>query len=219
MRRAGPFSARRTARSFPSPAPCRRQGEGTLLVYGIRAGAFLAGGAGPEAIKVEVRLVESTGAETQIQARFGEQKLVAVFRERLDVSIGTSLKLTPDLEPRRPPVRPGNCCAPEMIDQREDTASSIARCRDRCNPRRKIRQGGLFDASVPATMMVDPGEVVVVETLSGEPWDLPQDGEYEVLPEHEPVLNDCERGPGQHLVTGPGSAQARGTSGAMSPRR
>lgn len=89
-----------------------------------------------------------------------------------------------------------------MIDQREDTVI------DRQMPKRlqstpQTVKWGLFDASVPAIMMVDPGEVVVVETLSGEPWDLPQDGEYEVLPEHEPVLKDCERGPGCHLVTGP----------------
>ncbi len=71
--------------------------RGTPLVYGIRPEHFSLGGAGPEAIEVEVRLVESTGAETQIQARFDKQNLVAVFRERLDVSIGTSLKLTPDM--------------------------------------------------------------------------------------------------------------------------
>ena len=62
---------------------------------------------------------------------------------------------------------------------------------------------GLFDASVPPVLTIDPGDTVVIETLSGEPWDLPQNGEHEVLPEHRTVLDGCERGPGCHLVTGP----------------
>lgn len=62
---------------------------------------------------------------------------------------------------------------------------------------------GLFDASVPPVLTVEPGEVVTIETLSGEPWDLPEDGGFAVLPEHRAVLDGCERGPGCHLVTGP----------------
>ena len=60
---------------------------------------------------------------------------------------------------------------------------------------------GMFDSSFPPVLEVDSGDIVTVDTLSGEPDDLPEG--YTVLPEHRAVLAACDRGPGPHLITGP----------------
>ena len=62
---------------------------------------------------------------------------------------------------------------------------------------------GFFDSTTPAVTRVPSGAEVVIETLSGEPNCLPTDPAFEILPEHRPVLEAIEHGPGPHLLTGP----------------
>jgi acetamidase/formamidase len=62
---------------------------------------------------------------------------------------------------------------------------------------------GFFDSSTPAITSVASGSEVVIDTVSGEPPHLPVDGAFEILPEHRPILEQAERGPGPHLLTGP----------------
>ena len=62
---------------------------------------------------------------------------------------------------------------------------------------------GFFDSETPAITSVASGSEVVIHTVSGEPPHLPNDGAFEILPEHRPILEAAERGPGPHLLTGP----------------
>jgi acetamidase/formamidase len=62
---------------------------------------------------------------------------------------------------------------------------------------------GFFDAAIPAVLTVASGDTVILDTLSGEPADLPDDARLSILPEHRAVLEKSERGPGPHLLTGP----------------
>ncbi len=62
---------------------------------------------------------------------------------------------------------------------------------------------GYFDPTIPPALEVDSGSVVTIETISGEPEDLPSDGKFDVLPDHRAVLEQSQRGPGPHLLTGP----------------
>jgi len=69
--------------------------DGRRCIYGIRPEHFALGG---EAIKVEVSVVEPTGSETQVFAKFGSQKIVGVFRERIQTRPGETLVLSPNLD-------------------------------------------------------------------------------------------------------------------------
>jgi acetamidase/formamidase len=62
---------------------------------------------------------------------------------------------------------------------------------------------GFFDSTTPAVIRVASGAEVVIETVSGEPACLPTDPVYEILPEHRPILEAIEHGPGPHFLTGP----------------
>ncbi|MBO0754579.1 MAG: acetamidase/formamidase family protein [Bradyrhizobiaceae bacterium] len=62
---------------------------------------------------------------------------------------------------------------------------------------------GFFDASTPAIAAVASGTEVLIETVSGEPAQIPVDPIYEILPEHRPIHEGAERGPGPHFLTGP----------------
>ena len=63
---------------------------------------------------------------------------------------------------------------------------------------------GLWDATLPPVLKIASGDRVTIETLSGEPEDLPEPGSgFAVLPDHEEVLTRTFRGPGPHLLTGP----------------
>ncbi|MFK8251352.1 acetamidase/formamidase family protein [Ancylobacter terrae] len=65
-------------------------------------------------------------------------------------------------------------------------------------------QWGLWDASVPPVLTVKSGDRVVIDTLSGEPEDLPDPSTgLSVLPDHRAVLESTPRGPGPHMLTGP----------------
>lgn len=62
---------------------------------------------------------------------------------------------------------------------------------------------GLWDARTPPVLTVKPGDSVTVDTLSGEPEDLPENVEFIVLEEHREVLTNAARGTGPHILTGP----------------
>jgi acetamidase/formamidase len=63
---------------------------------------------------------------------------------------------------------------------------------------------GYLDAKREPHLKIDSGEEVVIDTISGEPWDLPA-GEQGVLPDHKAVLQNQrkESGEGVHHLTGP----------------
>lgn len=62
---------------------------------------------------------------------------------------------------------------------------------------------GFFDAATEPVAEVEAGAEIIVDTISGEPQDLPDDPRFTVLPEHRAILAGAERGPGPHLLTGP----------------
>ncbi|MDF2998765.1 MAG: amidase, partial [Xanthobacteraceae bacterium] len=58
-------------------------------------------------------------------------------------------------------------------------------------------QWGLWDAAVPPVLTIASGDRVVIDTLSGEPDDLPDPSSgFAVLPDHREVLASAPRGPG-----------------------
>jgi multiple sugar transport system ATP-binding protein len=67
--------------------------DGRPVVYGIRPEHFVIADDGAEA---QVQVVEPTGAEMQIAARFGSDEIIAVFRERLSFKPGDKIRLKPD---------------------------------------------------------------------------------------------------------------------------
>jgi multiple sugar transport system ATP-binding protein len=71
--------------------------EGQPVVFGTRP-EHLALAAGSEGLPATVVVVEPTGADTQVFAKFGGAELTAVFRERHDFRSGESIRLIPDQE-------------------------------------------------------------------------------------------------------------------------
>lgn len=65
------------------------------VTYGIRPEHLTLGDSG---IAATVSVVEPTGAETQIIARFGSDTLVAVLRERVELNPGDRIHLKPALD-------------------------------------------------------------------------------------------------------------------------
>lgn len=61
---------------------------------------------------------------------------------------------------------------------------------------------GHWDAARKPVLRIASGDSVTIDTLSGEPEDLPAD-ESLLLPEHRAVLAGATRGSGPHLLTGP----------------
>lgn len=61
---------------------------------------------------------------------------------------------------------------------------------------------GYWDAARPPVLRLASGDTVTIDTLSGEPEDLPADAAL-LLPEHRAVLAGAARGSGPHLLTGP----------------
>lgn len=62
---------------------------------------------------------------------------------------------------------------------------------------------GFFDAGLAPAARIASGDTVILETLSGEVADLPDDVSMHLLPEHRAVAEQAERGPGPHFLTGP----------------
>ena len=52
----------------------------------------------PEGVPVEVAVIEPTGSETQVVARLGQQEITVLFRERLSLQPGETIRLAPDLD-------------------------------------------------------------------------------------------------------------------------
>lgn len=61
---------------------------------------------------------------------------------------------------------------------------------------------GFWDAALPPALTVKSGQQVRVDTISGEPEDMP-DGSAETVEGHKEVHAENERGPGPHFLTGP----------------
>jgi acetamidase/formamidase len=61
---------------------------------------------------------------------------------------------------------------------------------------------GYWDAARKPVLRIGSGDRVTIESISGEPEDLPPDGAG-VRPAHREILERIERGPGPHLLTGP----------------
>ncbi|WP_035966857.1 acetamidase/formamidase family protein [Bradyrhizobium sp. YR681] len=65
-------------------------------------------------------------------------------------------------------------------------------------------QWGLWDGRLKPVLRIVSGDRVTIETLSGEPDDLPDPSlGYDSVPGHAEVLASAFRGPGPHLLTGP----------------
>jgi multiple sugar transport system ATP-binding protein len=69
--------------------------DGRPAIYGIRPEHLALGG--PDGVPAEVSVLEPTGLETQVFAKLGDQKIVAVFRQRMTASPGEMLPITPDV--------------------------------------------------------------------------------------------------------------------------
>ena len=69
--------------------------DGRRAIYGIRPEHLTLGGT--EGMPVEVSVLEPTGQETQVFAKVGEQKIVAVFRQRLNAKPGETLPMMPEV--------------------------------------------------------------------------------------------------------------------------
>jgi multiple sugar transport system ATP-binding protein len=69
--------------------------DGRPAIYGIRPEHLTLGG--PDGMPAEVSVLEPTGLETQVFAKLGEQKIVAVFRKRMTAKPGETLPMTPDV--------------------------------------------------------------------------------------------------------------------------
>ena len=67
--------------------------DGHPVIYGIRPEHFAIAEDGAEA---EVLVVEPTGSELQIAAKFGGDEIVAVFRERHNFKPGDKIRLNAD---------------------------------------------------------------------------------------------------------------------------
>lgn len=63
---------------------------------------------------------------------------------------------------------------------------------------------GYWDGSLPPVLSVASGDRIVIDTLSGEPPDLPEPAlGFTVLDNHRAVLQGNAGGPGPHFLTGP----------------
>jgi acetamidase/formamidase len=63
---------------------------------------------------------------------------------------------------------------------------------------------GLWDGRLEPVLRIASGDRVTIETLSGEPDDVPDPSlGFGVVPGHKEVLEGTFRGPGPHLLTGP----------------
>ncbi|MFF0952057.1 ABC transporter ATP-binding protein [Rhizobium leguminosarum] len=66
--------------------------DGRPAFYGIRPEHFALGGE----VTANVTVVETTGSETQVFARIGSQKVIGVFRDRVEDQSGQPMAMTPN---------------------------------------------------------------------------------------------------------------------------
>jgi multiple sugar transport system ATP-binding protein len=69
--------------------------DGQRIVYGVRP-EHLVLADGADGLDAKVVVVEPTGMDTQVFAKFGEVELTAVFRERHEFRAGSTVRLVPD---------------------------------------------------------------------------------------------------------------------------
>ena len=63
---------------------------------------------------------------------------------------------------------------------------------------------GHWDGSLPPVLTIRSGDTVTIDTLSGEPEDLPDaTSGFTIIPGHREVLDAGYVGPGPHFLTGP----------------
>lgn len=63
---------------------------------------------------------------------------------------------------------------------------------------------GLWDGTLKPVLAINSGDTVTIETLSGEPEDMPDPAlGFAVVPGHKEVHASAVRGPGPHFLTGP----------------
>jgi multiple sugar transport system ATP-binding protein len=80
------------------PAPRDTGGvDGQAVVFGTRPEHLSLAPEG-SGLAASVVVVEPTGADTQVFAKYGDTELTAVFRERHDFRAGAPVRLAPDLE-------------------------------------------------------------------------------------------------------------------------
>jgi multiple sugar transport system ATP-binding protein len=79
--------------ALPIPELPKKSVTSRDVYYGIRPEHFTLDDRG---LEVEVSVTEPTGAESQIFAKLGNEKIMAVFRERIDVTPHAKLRLLPD---------------------------------------------------------------------------------------------------------------------------
>lgn len=86
------------------------------------------------------------------------------------------------------------------MDRREDT--TMAEHKLKASP--ETVKWGFWDGALLPVLTISSGDQVTVDTLSGEPPDLPAPSlGFHVMEAHRAVLGSGERGPGPHLLTGP----------------
>jgi acetamidase/formamidase len=68
----------------------------------------------------------------------------------------------------------------------------------------KTVKWGFHDAASEPVLSVESGATVSIDTLTGEPWDMPaEELGMTILPEQADVHQNADRGQGPHMVTGP----------------
>ena len=98
LRRANGTAQVELAGGVSVPAPRDTQGaDGQSIVFGTRP-EHLSLASDGRGLAASVVVVEPTGADTQVFAKFGEVELTAVFRERHDFRAGDAVRLMPDHE-------------------------------------------------------------------------------------------------------------------------
>ena len=98
LRRANGDARVELAGGVTVPAPRDAAGtDGQPIIFGTRPEHLSIAGEG-QGLGASVVVVEPTGADTQVFAKFGETELTAVFRERHDFRAGDAVRLMPDHE-------------------------------------------------------------------------------------------------------------------------
>jgi multiple sugar transport system ATP-binding protein len=69
--------------------------DGRPAIYGIRPEHLVL--SGTDGMPAEVSVLEPTGQETQVFAKVGTHKIVAVFRQRLSAKPGETLPMMPEI--------------------------------------------------------------------------------------------------------------------------
>jgi multiple sugar transport system ATP-binding protein len=72
--------------------PKARPPAGTRAVYGIRPEHLVLD---PEGVPFSIEIVEPTGSETHAQGKLGRHPFAGLFRERIDLAPGETIRVAP----------------------------------------------------------------------------------------------------------------------------